>query len=300
MDTKTIDAITKLQETHKDLYDYSQVVYTKSKDKIKIICRVHGIFEQKFNNHQQGQHCPQCVKPIKSQEQAVQDLIEVHKGKYDYSKTIYKNTNTKIIITCKIHGDFSQSYCHHLNGSGCQKCSNSYRPSLEESISKLNKVHNFKYDYSLLTNYINNRQKLKIICKEHGIFEQQYNNHLNGNGCKLCTKQDLWSRSKYIKHSINNHNGKAKLYILKCYNETEQFYKIGITVNEVSERYHSYLSMPYQYDIVKILEDDVAKVWDLEKKLFNLYKDYRYKPNKPFDGSIKECFTINVDLEQVK
>ena len=52
--------------------------------------------------------------------------IKKHGDKYDYSKTIYKNKDTKVIITCKVdgHGDFEQKPTIHTNqGSGCPKCS---------------------------------------------------------------------------------------------------------------------------------------------------------------------------------
>ena len=49
-------------------------------------------------------------------------------------------------------------------------------------IEKANLVHNNKYDYSLV-NYINNKTKIKIICKLHGIFEQTPDSHLRGRGC---------------------------------------------------------------------------------------------------------------------
>ena len=55
----------------------------------------------------------------------------------------------------------------------------------EEFINKANLIHNNKYDYSLV-NYKNNITKIKIICPEHGIFEQQPNNHLIGRGCPIC------------------------------------------------------------------------------------------------------------------
>lgn len=31
---------------------------------------------------------------------------EVHGDLYDYSKTVYKSSKDKVIITCPIHGDF--------------------------------------------------------------------------------------------------------------------------------------------------------------------------------------------------
>lgn len=41
---------------------------------------------------------------------------------------------------------------------------------------KCNEVHNNKYDYSLVE-YKNTRSKIKIICEEHGIFEQLSKGH---------------------------------------------------------------------------------------------------------------------------
>lgn len=49
-------------KTHGDIYDYSLVRYESSHTKIKIICRTHGIFEQKPGSHLTGQGCPICKK----------------------------------------------------------------------------------------------------------------------------------------------------------------------------------------------------------------------------------------------
>lgn len=46
----------------------------------------------------------------------------IHKEKYDYTKSIYQTYHKKLIITCKVHGDFAQSPAHHLAGKGCKKC----------------------------------------------------------------------------------------------------------------------------------------------------------------------------------
>ena len=36
----------------------------------------------------------------------------------------------------------------------------------------------------------NNKTKVKIICSEHGVFEQKPNSHLNGNGCPHCAQEE--------------------------------------------------------------------------------------------------------------
>lgn len=46
----------------------------------------------------------------------------VHGDKYDYSKVIYSNNKTKVIITCDKHGDFLQTPNKHLLGRGCPQC----------------------------------------------------------------------------------------------------------------------------------------------------------------------------------
>lgn len=52
-------------------------------------------------------------------------------------------------------------------------------------ILKSAKVHNNKYDYSLI-DYVNSKTKVTIICPIHGAFEQQPNNHASGKGCSKC------------------------------------------------------------------------------------------------------------------
>ena len=53
-------------KVHKDTYDYSQVNYIHSQTKVKIICKVHGIFEQLIGMHRQGQGCAKCIYDEKS------------------------------------------------------------------------------------------------------------------------------------------------------------------------------------------------------------------------------------------
>lgn len=52
-------------------------------------------------------------------------------------------------------------------------------------IQRAKEIHGEKYDYSLV-NYVNAKTRVKIMCTEHGIFEQIPYNHLSGKGCKEC------------------------------------------------------------------------------------------------------------------
>lgn len=47
------------------------------------------------------------------------------------------------------------------------------------------KIHGDRYDYSKVI-YRGSKSKIKIICKEHGVFEQISSSHMFGIGCKDC------------------------------------------------------------------------------------------------------------------
>ena len=57
----------------------------------------------------------------------LQEFIErakkVHGDRFNYSKVIYKNSHTKVIIICKKHGEFEQIPKTHWEGSICLLCS---------------------------------------------------------------------------------------------------------------------------------------------------------------------------------
>lgn len=113
---------------------------------------------------------------------------------FDYSKVEYVNNSTKVIIICPIHGEFLISPHNLLKSNiGCPECvkqykRNKFNDSIEQFIQKAKQVHGDKYDYSKF-NYVNAHIKGTIICPEHGEFEQNANNHLNGKGCPYCYQE---------------------------------------------------------------------------------------------------------------
>ena len=54
------DVITKGNIIHNNKYDYSLSIYVNSYIPMKIICPIHGIFEQMPYKHLDGQGCPKC------------------------------------------------------------------------------------------------------------------------------------------------------------------------------------------------------------------------------------------------
>ena len=116
--------------------------------------------------------------------------ISVHGNIYDYSKTEYVNSRTKVSITCPIHGEFWQKPYDHISGHGCKKCkdkikSEKRRMSIQSFVQRAHLIHNYKYDYSNVT-FHSNKDKVTIVCPIHGEFLQEVNSHLQGHGCPIC------------------------------------------------------------------------------------------------------------------
>ena len=89
---------------------------------------MHGDFEQTPHSHLSGSGCRQCglITTANKRRKGYTDFIEqsrqVHGDTNDYSKVEYNSTNKKVIISCKMHGDFEQTPGSHLQGSGCPTC----------------------------------------------------------------------------------------------------------------------------------------------------------------------------------
>jgi ssDNA-binding Zn-finger/Zn-ribbon topoisomerase 1 len=125
---KTSTFIREAQFIHGDKYDYSMAKYIGAFNKIKIICPVHGMFEQIASDHLKGHGCPKCAwyrsnkhKFIDTDE-FVRRARSVHGDKYDYSKVDYNRTVDEVTIVCPNHGPFIQLPKNHMQGRGCHKC----------------------------------------------------------------------------------------------------------------------------------------------------------------------------------
>lgn len=199
----------KAKSLHGNKFDYSQVMYTRSIDKVIIICAKHGEFTQTPSSHLQGAGCDKCSRENPGNKldtkRFIKRSMELHGDKFDYSKTIYSDIKSSITLICPIHGKFSTNADNHLaslTSGGCKKCkyessSKANSLSLKEFKSKANKIWNKQYDYSKV-NYVNGHTKVTIACKKHGDFIQSPSSHLNGHGCPKCVYKGEARIAEYL------------------------------------------------------------------------------------------------------
>jgi len=62
-------------------------------------------------------------------------------------------------------------------------------------IEAADKVHAGKYDYTDIVK-VHHKEKMPIICHEHGVFGQSHYSHLAGNGCPTCKHKTLGDAQK--------------------------------------------------------------------------------------------------------
>lgn len=184
----TKEFIKRAKKIHADNYEYTLVHYENTRTKIKIICKpCNLVFEQKPNNHLNGQGCPNCYgNKTSTTEQFIRKAEKIHNGIYDYTLCTYKNARAKIKIICKTHGIFEQSPNGHLSGLGCPTCGGVKKLTKLEFITRAKNIHGNLYNYDKFE-YINNKTKSDILCLEHGIFKQTPDAHINRfHGCPVC------------------------------------------------------------------------------------------------------------------
>ena len=178
---------------NKSEYDYSLIddKIIKIKGLIKVIDKSTGLIYQQFaSHHLEG------LKPTKIESNSlINKLSVIHDNKFDYiiEKETYYSTD-KIKIVNKITNDiFEYRVDRHLKGMSPNKV------TLNLFIYKSKERHNNKYDYSLIKEVNGNSDKVDIICKDHGIFNQSVSNHMNsGHGCPICIGKGKWNNKVLI------------------------------------------------------------------------------------------------------
>ncbi|MDO7888170.1 GIY-YIG nuclease family protein [Hymenobacter cheonanensis] len=279
-------------------YDYSQINYVNSKNYIDIKCVRHGFFQQQPSAHIAGRGCPTCGAERtgnflrSSAKQFIQEAQAIHGvGTYDYSQVEYVSGHTKVKIICPTHGVFNQTPASHKSGNACASCGNNSVSILRTYtapvfLEKARSIHGNKYDYSLVE-YLTAQDKIKILCPIHCEFYQTPTSHLRGSGCPLCAKES--SRFHWIEKAANKD---AILYFLHLYNESESFFKVGITYRSIKKRYSNREKMhEYQYEIIaQHISRDAARIYDWEQSILETFAHLRYRPKRPFAGAT-ECFS---------
>jgi len=191
----------KFREKHGDKYTYIKDTYINAREKMTIVCPVHGRFEQTPASHLIG-GCKKCgydnrIKPWAEVEKMFR---KVHGDRYQYNSSTYQKCEVNMTIICPEHGSFLQTPNNHRSGQGCRKCGLKAKNSKntnpwEKMHDKFIKLHGDLYTYKPNT-YTKTKNKMTIVCPTHGEFEQTPDGHAAGKGCHICAASKRRSKGE--------------------------------------------------------------------------------------------------------
>ena len=225
-----------------------------------------------------------------TQQQFLNHCNNIHGSLYNYSKTIYKNRRTKVIITCGLHGDFTQTPAAHISQKqGCPICRyikagdkqrGILRVSPEKHLKRFKKEHGDKYTYPNLEG-LGVYDYIDITCSKHGIFKQQIYAHKKGNGCPDCGRTTSMTDGDV-------------LYLLRVVGA--DIYKIGITSKRLGNRRMVKLKCESRLKLEKICEIETKDAEYIEAKILLLGFDAGLKG---FSGSSEFRYFTENELAKV-
>lgn len=218
---------------------------------------------------------------------------------FEYSKSL-QYTN----VTCTVHGAYRTKPNWLLNrGHHCDQCAEETRSerkkhSVDEFITLAKNKHVDKYEYDFVV-YDGCRKPVLITCKVHGGFYQVPYYHLAGNGCPECGYlQGGYGAKDYARACPSG----SSIYLMKLCNDSEMFYKIGISKD--SRKRGRIISSKTGYEVEVLAEmrfENAEEAFYGEKYLHDIFKFCSFSPQILFQGHT-ECFSfISVtEFEELK
>lgn len=164
----------KLNAKYQGRLDFSETVFINTLIPITYRCIIHGyktanVYNLLSDTATTG--CKECAVENRTMglEEFIKRAKEIHSDKYDYFKTIYVNSFTKVEIFCKECQEyFWQTPIAHVNMKrGCPKCSGYYQKTPEEYKEYFENLLGHKFDFSL-AQFNGRKTDIEIICKKCG------------------------------------------------------------------------------------------------------------------------------------
>lgn len=206
-----------------------------------------------------------------------------NKGTRAYWNCLCDCGNTKIVEGKRLRTGHTQS-------CGCIRKETSSKQGLKNKhTEEYVKQKLLENDFELLSLYQGILKSAKHKClKCNHIFTRRIEASLYGiYGCPLCSKENNGFICKdYFALKPEMKDIPCKVYLLKFSSNDEEFYKIGITRQRLSERTRR---IPYNLIESKVIETTFYEAYKIEKELKQKIKSQKYRPKIKFNGW-SECF----------
>lgn len=248
-ESKTFDkseVIEKCKQIHNNKYDYSLTDWKKLTDKVKIICPIHGMFEQRMFYHYRGQGCIKCgyesmsSNNMDTKESFVEKMTEKYGDSLDFTDTKYTSSYEPVTIRCKIHNhsfdcipnaalskrriNICPKCIHDANNSGTSNVENILFEEFKEFFEQSNRTVLSGKELDLYS------EKHKLAIEVNGVYwhsDKFMNKNYHLNKTKECDKlgitllqfwdYEIIKKFDIVKSMISSRLGlNKKIYARKC------------------------------------------------------------------------------------
>ena len=191
----------KANKIHENKYDYSDTVFSCTREKIIIKCPAHGEFSQRVSAHLNGQGCKKCRNEsvrnrfLETKQDFLNGLSQEKKQNLDFSDFVYINDKTKGIVKCVKHQYIFSTTPSTIKKSKycCHKCAkesqqNQVKNSKQDFIKLSLEKHGDKFEYDSVPEIFGSHDYIQIKCKEcNNYFWRLAYSHCNiGHSCPKC------------------------------------------------------------------------------------------------------------------
>ena len=184
---------------HGGAYDYSQTEYVNSHTNVKIICPLHGLFNQSPTSHLTKSGCPDCGKLKRLENEKQNSLDSIKKrlfkktaGRVKLVEASFSKINAEATFVCDKHGEFTRIVNTALyNPNTCLHCfkesgSSNIREQHEVELELKKKLKD-GISYEPFVYEGAKRTTVKLNCSIHGGWSVLYASIVsNGVNCPKC------------------------------------------------------------------------------------------------------------------
>jgi len=254
----------------KENYEYVVVpdkIYTQTIVTIK--CKKHNIIikvPHKRHLLSESGLCPECKRLNRvttTTETLVKRFKEVHNNKFDYGKVIYNGPKEKVIITCRIHGDFLQLPSSHLRGCGCRRCKNS---NGEKLLQKFLTKMNISFDTQKCFYGCVNKKTNKML--PFDIYVEEFHTCIEYDGYQHFIPVEIWGGENALKEV------KSRDRIKNKYCKDNDINLIRIPYTTPVEEIVKILNDSFQKDYTYVKLDRLKWV---DRNIREYVKDFKYR-----------------------
>lgn len=274
---------------HREKFDYSRAVYTKSNNKVRLTCKkCNTEFMQRADMNARGVGCKVCqhrelhASLIHTEEKFIKQSQEAFGDKYGYELVKYVDKYTKVTVVCRKdgHGVFQVTPANLKKGRhSCPKCAGEAisarrRKTQDEFLDQCHTLdtEGITFEHVL---YNGDRTNVTFTCTTHGPFDMLPGNFLKGCRCPSCA-------SYGYRKALS-----GRFYILS----DGYTIKVGVTNRTPEARAKSVAKTggPIMEVVANMYFADGAIPLKIETACLRYLKNKYKSPEGTFDGAT-ECF----------